>query len=366
MKQLYTTLLFVLVFTIGGAGQVADLRIENERVENNVFKFEIAVQRLDSWQSEGLGQSDFYFSYNDDALADQPRVTNLHPSLDNNIAYDLSAQINAGLLQVKLVFSNNGGTIWSPALNLAEHLCTVEMDILDDMQNSELLWDVVNTGILTSDATVIEETFVGDGDISLPVELAFFRATFVNDVVELSWRTESEVNNWGFNIYRSASASGPFTKINSALIEGAGYSASPQHYTYVDERIQENSTYFYQLEDVDIDGNTRQFAVVQVQTGAGEAAVVKAYGLEQNYPNPFNPETTITFSLKHAEQVQLAIYDIDGRLVKRLIDNILTAGQHSVQWDGLNASGQKVPSGCYVYKLQTPGFQQSKRLTLLR
>ena len=366
MKRLYMTTVLALVLTLCSFAEVADLCLENERVENNVFKFEIALQRTDAWASDGLGHADFYFSFNDDALAHSPRTTNLHPAIDGNTSYAVSAHIHGGLLHVKIDFSNGGGLPWLPALNLAEQICTVEMDILDGTQNSRVEWDVFNTGILTSDTTPVQETFLGTGDISLPVELSFFQAKFANSVVEITWRTESEFNNWGFHLYRSTDENGLNERINPSLIKGAGYSSMATDYKFVDERIEENTTYFYKLEDVDMNGNTRQYAPVRVQTGSTPVVLVDAYALEQNYPNPFNPETTISFQLENSEHILLTIYNIDGRLVRVLADGHFQAGRHAVVWDGLNEAGWPAPSGSYLYQFKTPGFQQSKNLTLVR
>ncbi len=86
----------------------------------------------------------------------------------------------------------------------------------------------------------------------------------------------------------------------------------------------------------------------------------------QNYPNPFNPATTIDFNLADNSPVDLTIYDISGRLVKRLMSDILPAGQHSVLWDGSNDAKEKVSSGVYFYKFNTGTTSIVKQMTLLK
>ncbi len=91
------------------------------------------------------------------------------------------------------------------------------------------------------------------------------------------------------------------------------------------------------------------------------------YKLEQNYPNPFNPTTTIKFYLPINKQISLTVYNALGQKVKTLINNeLLTAGEHSVQWDGTNNAGQKVASGMYIYELKYGNFKIQKRMTLLK
>ena len=93
----------------------------------------------------------------------------------------------------------------------------------------------------------------------------------------------------------------------------------------------------------------------------------KDYKLEQNYPNPFNPTTTIKFYLPINKQISLTVYNALGQKIKTLVNNeLLTAGEHSVQWDGTNNAGQKVASGMYIYELKYGNFKIQKRMTLLK
>lgn len=91
-----------------------------------------------------------------------------------------------------------------------------------------------------------------------------------------------------------------------------------------------------------------------------------AFALEQNYPNPFNPATTIRFDLPEAAEVQLVVYDLQGREVARLVDERREAGYHQVVWDGRAATGREVPSGIYIARLTTPTYAKSIKLVLLR
>jgi len=89
--------------------------------------------------------------------------------------------------------------------------------------------------------------------------------------------------------------------------------------------------------------------------------------LEQNYPNPFNPQTTIAFSLKDRARVQIDVFNVNGELVKTLLDETRAAGAYSdVRWDGRNNANQAVSSGVYFYKLVTNNFSQTKKMVLLK
>lgn len=90
------------------------------------------------------------------------------------------------------------------------------------------------------------------------------------------------------------------------------------------------------------------------------------FHLYQNYPNPFNPGTTIKYSLQIAGEVELTIYDLLGKRVKRLIDAKQSVGFHEIKWDGRNNSGSVVGAGIYIYRLKVENQAISKKMTLLR
>jgi hypothetical protein len=88
--------------------------------------------------------------------------------------------------------------------------------------------------------------------------------------------------------------------------------------------------------------------------------------LSQNQPNPFNPHTTIRFSVAREGRARLSIYDVRGALVARLVDGVVTAGEHTVGWNGLTRTGSSVGSGIYFYRLETSGAVLSRTMVLLR
>ena len=92
---------------------------------------------------------------------------------------------------------------------------------------------------------------------ALPVELSHFRPARdkVTDAVVITWSTQSELNNAGFFIKRSQQRDGEFQIINATMIQGAGTSSEKQFYTYQDTTAQPNVVYYYQIEDVSLDGN---------------------------------------------------------------------------------------------------------------
>ena len=92
---------------------------------------------------------------------------------------------------------------------------------------------------------------------ALPVELSHFRPARdkATGAVVITWSTQSELNNAGFFIKRSQQRDGEFTIINAAMVPGAGTTSEKQFYTYTDTTAQPNVVYYYQIEDVSLDGN---------------------------------------------------------------------------------------------------------------
>ena len=103
-----------------------------------------------------------------------------------------------------------------------------------------------------------------------------------------------------------------------------------------------------------------------VQESLAKEDKPSSFALAGNYPNPFNPSTTIAFSLPEEGEANLAVYDLSGRLVKVLIKERLTAGRHTVQWQGRNASGAMVASGVYIYCLRYNNRELAGKMLLLR
>jgi len=97
-----------------------------------------------------------------------------------------------------------------------------------------------------------------------------------------------------------------------------------------------------------------------------EASVLRVNRLFQNEPNPFSPRTTIKFSLAQTGPVQIVIYDVNGRQVKKLVDGPMDPGSYSVVWDGTNDSDHRVGSGVYWSQMKAGSFVSNKKMVVLK
>ena len=88
--------------------------------------------------------------------------------------------------------------------------------------------------------------------------------------------------------------------------------------------------------------------------------------LGQNLPNPFNPQTTVDFALASSERVRIAIYDVRGTLVKRLVDETMPAGEHHATWNGIDDAGRPTASGIYFVRMIAGGYEQTRKIVMLK
>ena len=96
-----------------------------------------------------------------------------------------------------------------------------------------------------------------------------------------------------------------------------------------------------------------------------------SFALMQNYPNPFRNSTLIRFAIPEASDVHIGVYSVSGQEVARLIDGRVEAGYQSVQWNATDRSGNTLPPGMYVYRMQarsvkTGEFYRSRKMVLIK
>jgi len=125
---------------------------------------------------------------------------------------------------------------------------------------------------------------------------------------------------------------------------------------------------FYVVSAIDNDGYQGGYsneAFVGAATATGGSVAYRNH-LYQNVPNPFNPSTQIRYELREPARVTLSVFDVAGRLVRRLVSEDRPGGVHTVGWDGISDGGARVSSGVYFYKLETSGFVQTRKMLLLK
>ncbi len=192
----------------------------------------------------------------------------------------------------------------------------------------------------------------------LPVELTAFEAIAGDGQVTLRWRTESELDNDHFLLYKRKAGEEDFRKLSE--IPGHGTTTEPHDYEYVDRWVQNGLTYEYRISDVDITGRETIHEQIVSATPARNATPLD-FALHPNHPNPFNPTTTIRYDVKQAGQVRLTIFNLLGQEVARLVDGRQVTGSHTISWDAAD-----LPSGIYLCRMEAEGFQETRKVMLLK
>jgi hypothetical protein len=193
------------------------------------------------------------------------------------------------------------------------------------------------------------------GDVPLPIQMASFTASVVRDNdVEVAWKTVSETNNYGFEVYRKRNENGEWKELG--FIKGNGTTLAEHSYTYLDKSVGFGQ-YYYQIKQIDLDGKSETFPEMNVVVGVAPDQFL----LAQNYPNPFNPTTTIEFALPKETHVSLEVYNVIGQRVATLVDETKPTGIYVVPF---NASA--LASGTYFYRLTTKEVSFIKKMMILR
>jgi hypothetical protein len=126
--------------------------------------------------------------------------------------------------------------------------------------------------------------------------------------------------------------------------------------------------YYVFVTAIDFNGNESDpSSEIEWATGVeGADRLPIVYALHQNVPNPFNPTTTIRFDLPAAANVTLWIFNVRGQLIQILVDEKMSAGVKRVSWNGRDGAGRTVASGIYFYRISAGGFNDTKKMILLK
>jgi hypothetical protein len=197
----------------------------------------------------------------------------------------------------------------------------------------------------------------------VPAELSAFGGEMVEDRVVLNWTTASQTNNAGWRVLRSTD--NETFQVVSELIPGAGTTDALLNYDFADREPPSAEKVFYILEQIDLDGTVHRSNIVEVLLGARFLDLPTEFATTV-YPNPFNPSTTISYDLPSDALVTIVIYDALGQEIRHLVNEQVSAGRYSVQWDAKDALGHFVGSGVYIAKIKADVFSATQKMLLLK
>lgn len=190
----------------------------------------------------------------------------------------------------------------------------------------------------------------------LPVELSAFTAVQIGSKVLLKWTTETEINNYGFEVERTININGSANHWkNIGFVEGSGNSNSPKNYLFTDNPSI-GSKYYYRLKQIDSDGQFEYSNIINI-----DLKMPNQYELHQNYPNPFNPTTSITYNLPVDGMVTLNVYDILGNEVAALVSENQKAGAYTIPFEAVGLA-----SGVYICRMTAGSFNTTVKMMLMK
>jgi hypothetical protein len=321
-----------------------------------------------------LGSCSFYINYNKDALTNPTLQADGQWDGTYNTGYGqnlVNFNPSTGIASIEVVKS---GTPTFQIPDVKTHLGTIRFTIEDETKLSDVSWNNSWTEVFDVNDADIESdgTFTNPGDFSLPVELTSFNALIDHNMVKLRWVTESEINNAGFELYRSPSNEDSYNILSSYLYNpellGQGNSNIRHEYKYEDNTIESGNTYWYKLADVDLNGAKTFHAPISVTLS--DQVLPTRYRLYPAFPNPFNPSTRLRFDIPDNEgtsvKASLVIYNTLGQIVKTIYRGYSETGSYDFQWFGDSEKGDIVPNGIYYVVLRTEKYQQSRKLILMK
>ena len=218
------------------------------------------------------------------------------------------------------------------------------------------LIDIGTGADVCADAIIINGTYSGGGTICqgpLPVLLSSFTSSVSKNNVTLSWTTEAELNNSGFDVERNAVKNKSAWE-KAGFVQGSGTVNEPRSYTYQDKKLN-TGNYSYRLKQIDFNGNYEYFAL--------ESDVVisppNIFSMSQNYPNPSNPKSKIDYQIPVDGKVTIKLYDVIGREALTIVNETKETGYYTAEFDGTNLA-----SGVYFYRIVVEGSSQKFSKTL--
>jgi hypothetical protein len=180
--------------------------------------------------------------------------------------------------------------------------------------------------------------------------------------LRLSWNASPEGDVVKYAVY--AGAAGGFAPGAGSFV---GFVDSPDTVLALGT-VPAPATTYYRVNAVDADGYAGGYSVEAMLSPATavDPRVVYEDRLHPNVPNPFNPATEIRFDLARASEVTLAVFDVSGRVVRRLVHAPYPRGQHTVRWNGRDDRGAPVSAGVYFCRLEAGRFSATRKMVLLK
>ncbi len=228
------------------------------------------------------------------------------------------------------------------------------INFLSDSSNVISQFDFDNGGSLLSTASINIASYGLAYTISnAPI---FARApelniTPLNSAYLLEW-SGGDYKEADYYVLQKSMGNSGFTD----LINIPANNSDDKTYSYTDQSDGTSGIVYYRIKQVNLNGSVTYSS--QVKVGQGE---VQSFVAEQNYPNPFNPKTSIVVNLLKNTQLDVTVYNLEGKKIQQLFKGYLSQGTYTFSFDATD-----LPSGVYLYKITTPNYSEMKKMILTK
>jgi hypothetical protein len=191
-----------------------------------------------------------------------------------------------------------------------------------------------------------------------------------NDTIYLYWRHNYEADFFGYRLHKDT--------VPGFVPSGFNLIAETESSAFADGDVISGQTYYYRIASLDNQGNRSEYSqeVDVDMTGIWQGDGVeppRMTAIESNYPNPFNSATTLIYAVANLgplpAQINIDIYDVQGRKVRTLVDERKEVGRHRIIWDGRDDSGNELSSGIYFARIcqwHADQISRNQKLVLIR
>jgi hypothetical protein len=239
---------------------------------------------------------------------------------------------------VELSFANRHSDYFSAdsSILVAQYRFNSSDDLTRDNENIEV--ELSNLRFIKSDAPL----FARSPELNIRL---------LGGSYELEWKG-GDYKQAIYYILEKSSDNKPYTPVFTIQADNT----QEKTYSYVDVIDETSEIVYYRIKQLNKDGSVVYSSLVKV--GQGES---QPFTLGQNYPNPFNPKTSIDIEMVEDSEVEITIYNLEGREIVKLFKGTLTKGSHKFSFDA-----EGLPSGIYLFKVASPNFTQTKKMILTK
>ncbi|MEO9886064.1 MAG: T9SS type A sorting domain-containing protein [Balneola sp.] len=303
---------------------------------------ESAVYKLYTFNFAKLGYKETSLSFNSDNLGI------LEPIHFNNDGFTDFVEIKKNKFRIWINSQNQTFSSFDININTGHTLENFfkmdsdkdgDLDIFFSFQQQDTLYHINNTANLINEA---------------PAATSFKKIEAKNDGIEITWEKSTDKESLAGHL-----------KYELQLVSEDRSFKIDLHSDSIKIGSLPSGDYTLTVQAIDPLNSTSALSetgtLTIISTSAESEDLPLRTELQQNYPNPFNPTTTIQFELVKATSTKLTVYDVLGRKVRELVNEIRPAGTNTIQFDAANLA-----SGIYLYRLEANGVVQTKRLTLIK